>query len=353
MIALSSLFLKPTDGLTLSGISSGAAFGVQFHVAFSTIVKGAAIFAGKPYHCEGTDPGQNVSRSGHRQWCNGNAAVVTANLPKMVDYAKAASLKGLIDPVSGMTDDKVYLYIGQQDTGHAGEMKNTRTWYSSFVTGSTTAINTSIDVIPSAHSIPTLQATYPPGYVAKHPPKKCGVKGLPFLELCGYDGSGAALQHLYSNSLTARPAVPYAAPCDRVFAFNQTAFFNHSQAEQYLSDTGYVFVPEGCLRDDAFEEEHFRGREEEDNKAPPLPACKLHVNLHGCTMGADNINLDYVLAAGFNEWASVNRMIVLYPQIKGAACWDNYGDTGADYALQSGAEMATVRRIVAAAFASQ
>ena len=50
-------------------------------------------------------------------------------------------------------------------------------------------------------------------------------------------------------------------------------------------------------------------------------------------MGSDNIGLDYVLAAGFNEWASVNRMIVLYPQINGSAYLDNYRDTGSDYAL--------------------
>ena len=70
-------------------------------------------------------------------------------------------------------------------------------------------------------------------------------------------------------------------------------------------------------------------------------------------MGSDNIGLDYVLAAGFNEWASVNRMIVLYPQINDSACWDNYGDTGSDYALHSAVEMSTVRRMVAAAFGNE
>eukprot|EP01048_Picozoa_sp_COSAG05_P033518 COSAG05_NODE_13486_length_428_cov_0.808511_1_plen_127_part_10 len=42
------------DGLTVSGISSGADFAVQFHVAFSALVRGAGIFAGKPYHCSVT-----------------------------------------------------------------------------------------------------------------------------------------------------------------------------------------------------------------------------------------------------------------------------------------------------------
>ena len=90
-----------------------------------------------------------------------------------------------------MRGDTVFLYIGQKDTGHAGEMKNTRAWYSSFVGAN--AINTSIDIVPSAHCIPTIQSTYPPGYHAKNPPKACGDKGLPFLELCHYDAAGAAL----------------------------------------------------------------------------------------------------------------------------------------------------------------
>ncbi len=34
---------------TVSGLSSGAYFAVQMHVAFSNSIKGAAIFAGGPY----------------------------------------------------------------------------------------------------------------------------------------------------------------------------------------------------------------------------------------------------------------------------------------------------------------
>ena len=36
---------------SVSGLSSGGFMAVQFHVAFSSIMKGAAVFAGGPYMC--------------------------------------------------------------------------------------------------------------------------------------------------------------------------------------------------------------------------------------------------------------------------------------------------------------
>ena len=42
--------LDPAD-ITVSGISSGAFFAHQFHIAFSSLVKGAGIVAGGPFGC--------------------------------------------------------------------------------------------------------------------------------------------------------------------------------------------------------------------------------------------------------------------------------------------------------------
>jgi len=39
------------SGVTVSGISSGAFFAHQFHVAYASLVKGAGIVAGGPYGC--------------------------------------------------------------------------------------------------------------------------------------------------------------------------------------------------------------------------------------------------------------------------------------------------------------
>ena len=39
------------NGVSISGLSSGADFVVQFQVAFSEVVNGLGVFAGQPYHC--------------------------------------------------------------------------------------------------------------------------------------------------------------------------------------------------------------------------------------------------------------------------------------------------------------
>src|SRR5690348_413183 len=39
------------DAITVSGVSSGAYMAVQFHVAHSRMVRGAAAIAGGPYYC--------------------------------------------------------------------------------------------------------------------------------------------------------------------------------------------------------------------------------------------------------------------------------------------------------------
>lgn len=45
-----TLVIAP-DGITTSGVSSGGAFAIQLHLAYSLQVQGAGIFAGPPYWC--------------------------------------------------------------------------------------------------------------------------------------------------------------------------------------------------------------------------------------------------------------------------------------------------------------
>ena len=65
---------------------------------------------------------------------------------------------------------------------------------------------------------------------------------------------------------------------DQVLAFDQTPFFNRSHSH---TNTGYIFVPHSCLRNST----------KINQTGLPLvlePKCRLHANLHGCTMGADH-----------------------------------------------------------------
>jgi poly(3-hydroxybutyrate) depolymerase len=52
-----------SEAVSVSGVSSGAFFAHQFHVAHSARVMGAAIFAGGPYLCAGDNFPQSLFRS--------------------------------------------------------------------------------------------------------------------------------------------------------------------------------------------------------------------------------------------------------------------------------------------------
>ena len=50
---LPALDIDP-EGITISGISSGADFVVNLHVAHSSVIRGVGVFAGQAYHCSVT-----------------------------------------------------------------------------------------------------------------------------------------------------------------------------------------------------------------------------------------------------------------------------------------------------------
>ena len=82
--------------------------------------------------------------------------------------------------------------------------------------------------------------------------------------------------------------------------------------------------------------------------------CKLHLSLHGCDV--NRYYEEQVQHLGFENWAEANEMVVLFPRMAEYGtttqtkwgCWDGYGQTGADYALKSGAQMVAVREMIRA-----
>ena len=95
-----------------------------------------------------------------------------------------------------------------------------------------------------------------------------------------------------------------------------------------------------------------------------LKPCRLHVALHGCGMSASNplMGASFYEHTGLNAWAEANDLVVLYPQQGGyidfnrsaptpqvgGACFDGYGQTGADYAFSTSPQMLAIRNMVAA-----
>ena len=44
--------------------------------------------------------------------------------------------------------------------------------------------------------------------------------------------------------------------------------------------------------------------------------CKLHVFFHGCEMGFDTIETDFIQIAGFMEVAEANDMVLIFPTVR-------------------------------------
>ncbi len=117
--------------VTVSGLSSGGFFAHQFHVAFSSLVKGAGILAGGPYGCVEAIP---------NPWLpfwrvpldRGSAAVVACThyygdryygfrpsfptAEASVRLIREAADQGLIDNPSNLADSRVWLFHGKSDT---------------------------------------------------------------------------------------------------------------------------------------------------------------------------------------------------------------------------------------------
>lgn len=142
--------------------------------------------------------------------------------------------------------------------------------------------------IPSQHCMPTVDPWLSPA--------SCGVNAPwapPAMENCGYDGAGAALQHMYSGSLTPPPQGAGPDPAC-LFSFDQTLYLNGTLFGG-LATQGFVYVPTAC--------------------EPPAP-CRVHVAMHGCGMGYAfaAMNSSFVLHAGYGPWADANGLVVLFPQ---------------------------------------
>src|SRR3954454_25087224 len=113
--------------VTVSGLSSGGFFAHQFHIAFSSLVKGAGILAGGPYGCV-----ENIPNPWSPFWTvpldRVSAAVVACThyygdryyglqptSPKAVDsvrLVREATDQGLIESPSNLANSRVWLFHG-------------------------------------------------------------------------------------------------------------------------------------------------------------------------------------------------------------------------------------------------
>jgi len=293
-------------GTSVSGISSGGFFAVQYQVSFSSEVVGAAIFAGGPYYCAQDE----VSY----------ALTLCMMFPEGIDLsvlegdAKGFASNGAIDALSNLTSHKVFLFSGTNDnTVNPGVVRKLATMYSDFgVTTITTNFNTG-----AGHSFPTNNYGNP-----------CGTTQSPYITNCNYDGAEAALQTIYGT------LKPYVSPKQRnIKKMNINKFVPSGNAGSIsLDSTMYYYQPTFCR----------------------VGNCTVHVAFAGCQMTYSDIQLDFVIDSGYNRWAEANNMFILYPfTIKSnlfpenpEGCWDWWGFDDSNYAVKAGDQITTIHNIV-------
>jgi hypothetical protein len=71
-----------------------------------------------------------------------------------------------------------------------------------------------------------------------------------------------------------------------------------------LYKEGYVYVPDSCM-----------------SNGTNSNNCQLHVSFHGCEQTIDDIGQQFLLETGYNRWAAVNNLIILYPQVWPLYCF--------------------------------
>lgn len=281
---------------------------VQVHVAFSALINGSAVFAGGPYHCAKGSTGKAV-----RECMNGMGTSPATLTAEAVSYTGEQSMAGTIDDIENLSDDKVFLFSGSEDSVvDQSVMFALQDYYEAYMPKAN--INVVFD-FEAEHTWPSLDYGV-----------DCLSLQSPYIGNCNYDGSGTVLNSLYSNLDD-----PVDYNIKNLFTFDQTKFFSGNIS---VDDIGFVYIPTGC----------------QDRTSP----CKLHIAIHGCNMGQQFIGTEYAEHNGYNQWAESNAVIIVYPNVKPDAelgnpdgCWDWWGYLGRDdYALKTGPQMSFIKSII-------
>jgi poly(3-hydroxybutyrate) depolymerase len=341
--------------VTVSGISSGAFFAHQFHVAYSSLVKGAGIVAGGPYACADqidsiTAPLGNpfivalvprrvvaslavcthFGRSDFKQ-----AGWQFPDQPDASELRKAAMhahAKAMIDDPANLANSRVWLFHGDKDKGvPKSTLQTLRDFYQLM---GVPASNIEVRDGPDAkHGMPI--KALPSANSGTH----CKLPDASFLIRCDYGAAELLLRHLYPDATSASGS----AGSGRLVGFNQTEFFDETEKSTSLDESAYLYVPATC-----------------ENASQSGAKCRLHVAFHGCEQYVDKIHDLFFRNAGYNAWADANHIIVLYPQatkwerladpsqISGnpKGCWDWWGYSGDDYLGRNGKQMRAVREMI-------
>jgi poly(3-hydroxybutyrate) depolymerase len=310
----------PRFGVTLpatsvSGFSSGAYMAGQIEFAHSKDIVGAGIVAGGPFACAETESGRLFPYWPIVIWQNASQATnacmkVSWGVPdveRLAKRAKELAEDGKIDALSGLADDKVYLFSGDEDqTVQRPVVEAAKRFYAAAG-------------VPEA-SVTLVERQGGHAFLTETEGTACGLSKEPFVSDCDYDQAKAILEWIYGPPL----ADPLPSPTGKFIIFDQSPF--SQGVANGLAAEGVVYVPKDC----------------ESNAG-----CRLHIALHGCEQARETVGDAFIKGSGFAPYADTNRLVILFPQIAGSmvnpnGCWDWWGYSDIDYLGKDAPQIAAI-----------
>jgi poly(3-hydroxybutyrate) depolymerase len=310
------------NATSVSGLSSGAYMAGQFHFAHSRIVMGAAIVAGGPYGCAESllNPvapvwpmalSQNLNRATNACTSTTMAVLGVPGTERLASRARERAAKGQIDLIENLRGDRIYLFTGLEDRAIAPMLVRKAAQLYETV-GVRRENIVFVERKDAGH-----------GFLTEDKGNACDATRAPFLNDCEYDQAGAILKHIYG---TLAPAA--LGKDSTVQTFGQSEFSNDTRDS--MDELGAVFVPDSCKE---------------------KPGCRVHIAFHGCRQGRAAVGNAFIEEAGYNRWASSNRIIVLYPQVATSTmnplgCWDWWGYSGSKFLTRDAPQIKAVRAML-------
>lgn len=288
--------------VAVAGLSSGAYMATQMQIAYPELFPKAALIAGGPYGCA-----EGKLQTALNTCMKGEPAPDAAAL---VATTKQRAIDGQIGTLKDLAHGRVYLLHGTQDKVVAPVVAEAAAHFYDALHSEQGLSGLQVDDDGQrafAHNLPV---------AAKG--DDCDKSVSPYLGHCGFDAAGAVFTHLFG------PAPNTAGDAHgQLQRFDQDAL-KPGGADALLASSGYLYVPPDCAA----------GKR-----------CGLLVAFHGCKQNADAVGQAFVKDAGFNRWADVYDVVILYPQTRASfaplnpqACWDWWGYSGGNYDTRQGVQ---------------
>jgi len=305
---------------SVSGVSSGGYMAVQFHVAYSGLVRGVGVIAGGPYNCADNSLWRATHNCMHPDRFN-----PLPDVGSLIALTDRLAAQGDIDHPSHQAHAKVWLFSGTRDTiVSQSVMDALAKYYEHYVTHERIVYKHDLD---AGHGM----------IVDDRTAEACPSNADPYINDCSYDAAGFLLKQIYGH------LNPPSSQLSGTFVeYDQREFVNGDAYSHSLRDSGFLYVPEACRSS----------------------RCRVHVAFHGCLQDYDTIGDQFYKKAGYNRWADSNNLIVLYPQTIARfgwnwktfwtfsyvanpnACWDWWGYDDPDYYKKSGAQMSAIKKLL-------